>query len=109
MFVHPVEIGIGVRRFGHDLIEPCADAVCKGWRNAADYDYEKKMDDWNRAHNPRFSTVLYQSKGKYRDLSSTAVRDCVVAGGNPADLVHSVALPILLDAIRKNHEKGESQ
>ena len=30
-----------------------ADAVCKGWRNQKDYDYELHMADWNSSHNPR--------------------------------------------------------
>ena len=78
-----------------------ADAVCKGWRNRTDYAYEQRMAEWNLSHNPNFNTVLYQSKGKYRVLSSSAVRECMEEGKNPAEFLHPDALPILMDAERR--------
>lgn len=77
-----------------------ATVVCKGWRNRSDYSYELKMADWNKAHNPRFRTELYQSEGKYATLSSTEVRTLLLEGKTPEDLVHPDALPILLEALK---------
>ena len=51
-----------------------ADAVCKGYRNETDYDYEMVQDAWNREHLPGFRTVLYRAEGKHAEISSTEVR-----------------------------------
>ena len=76
-----------------------ATTVCKGWRNRSDYAYEVKMADWNRSHNPRFHTELYQSEGKYATLSSTEVRELLEEGSSPEGLVHPDALPIILESL----------
>lgn len=73
-----------------------ADAVCKGWRNEKDYDYELHMADWNREHNPRFRTELIRSRGEFADLSSTEVRARLEAGEIPEGLVHPDALQLVL-------------
>ena len=73
-----------------------ADAVCKGWRNEKDYDYEMWMANWNREHNPNFRTVLLKSEGEHATLSSTQVRDRLQAGDSLAGLVHPAALPLIL-------------
>ena len=74
-----------------------ADAVCKGYRNQTDYDYEMKMADWNAQHNPRFRTVLYPAKEERRTLSSTRVRGELAEGGDLCGLVHPNALPLILE------------
>ena len=79
-----------------------ATAVCKGWRNRADYAYELKMADWNKSHNPRFRTELYQSEGAYATLSSTEVNELLSKGEIPDGLVHPDALPILLEHLKKS-------
>lgn len=78
-----------------------ADAVCKGWRNEKDYDYEVHMADWNREHNPRFRTELIRSRGEYSDLSSTEVRGRLEAGEVPEGLVHPDALDLVLTKINR--------
>ncbi len=65
-----------------------ADAVCKGWRNEKDYDYELRMADWNRAHNPRFRTELIHAHGGHGDISSTRVRELLAKGESPEALLH---------------------
>ena len=77
-----------------------ATVVCKGWRNRTDYAYELKMADWNKSHNPRFRTELFQSDGKYANLSSTEVRNLLEEGKSPEGLVHPDALPILLERLK---------
>ena len=72
-----------------------ADAVCKGWRNATDYEYELHMADWNAAHNPRFRTELIHAKNEHADLSSTLVRE-KMARGEPLDgLLHPDVIKLL--------------
>ena len=77
-----------------------ASAVCKGWRNEKDYDYEIRMADWNRDHNPRFRTELIRSRGEYADLSSTEVRAALEEGRVPEGLVHPDALPLILTKLK---------
>lgn len=78
-----------------------ADAVCKGWRNEKDYEYELHMADWNRAHNPRFRTELIQARDTHVEISSTRVREMLVNGESFAELVHPDAIPLILDAQKK--------
>ena len=73
-----------------------ADAVCKGYRNQTDYDYEMGMADWNAQHNPRFRTVLYPAKTERQTLSSTVVRGELAEGRELLGLVHPNALPLIL-------------
>ena len=77
-----------------------ADVVCKGWRNEKDYDYEIRMADWNREHNPRFRTELIRSRGEFADLSSTEVRAALAEGRAPEGLVHPNALPLILTKLK---------
>lgn len=77
-----------------------ASAVCKGWRNAKDYDYEIRMADWNREHNPRFRTELIRSRGEFADLSSTEVRAALAEGRAPEGWVHPNALSLILTKMK---------
>lgn len=72
-----------------------ADAVVKGYRDAADLAYEQKMADWNRAHNPRFCTVLIPAAEAYRNISSTEVRRRLDAGESLSGFVHPAALGLV--------------
>ena len=86
-----------------DLFERLhADAVCKGWRTQEDYEYEMRMAEWNRAHDPRFQTVLIRSEEAYAQISSTRVRECLARGETLDGLVHPNALPLVLG---KYHEQ----
>ena len=73
-----------------------ANAVCKGYRNQTDYDYEMSMADWNAQHNPRFRTVLYPARKERQTLSSTLVRGELAQGGELCGLVHPDALALIL-------------
>ena len=77
-----------------------ADAVCKGWRNQRDYDYELHMADWNSSHNPRFRTELIRSRGEFANLSSTEVRAALAEGRAPEGWVHPDALPLILTKLK---------
>ena len=75
-----------------------ADAVCKGWRNDRDYDYEVHMADWNREHNPRFRTELIPANVLHREISSTEVRSRLASKTELADLMHPNAVAIMKEA-----------
>lgn len=65
-----------------------ADAVCKGWRNQHDYDYELHMADWNSSHNPRFRTEMIRAKSSVEHISSTEVRRRLAQGEPLEGIVH---------------------
>ena len=65
-----------------------AAAVCKGYRNEADLAWERKQDEWNRAHEPTFRTVLYRADEKHAHFSSTEVRRRLTCG-EPIDGLNS--------------------
>ena len=75
-----------------------ADAVCKGWRDLRDYDYELHMADWNQAHNPRFKTEMIHAKNAHLEVSSTKVRELLDAGKDLGGMVHADAVPLILGA-----------
>lgn len=77
-----------------------ADAVCKGYRNQKDYDYEMEMAAWNKEHNPNFKTVLYPAVDERSEVSSTLVREELNRTGRLDGLVHPNALPILLKRMK---------
>ena len=77
-----------------------ADAVCKGYRNRIDYEYEKEMADWNARHNPRFQTVLYEAKREHVTFSSTEARRLLKEGGSLEGLVHPNAIPLILRQVK---------
>jgi pantetheine-phosphate adenylyltransferase len=77
-----------------------ADAVCKGYRNQKDYDYEMEMARWNEAHNPRFRTVLYPAADSLRSISSTEVRTRLQTGEGLTGLVHPKAVPMILEQMK---------
>lgn len=61
-----------------------ADAIVKGYRNQADYDYEMKMAQYNAEHNPNAKTVLLKASESLLDVSSTAVRK-LISENQPLD------------------------
>ena len=81
-----------------------ASAVCKGWRNESDYFYELRMADWNREHNSRFRTEMIYAYGDMAEISSTKVRESLANGISPEDMIHPLAMPLV---IGKLVEKGE--
>lgn len=72
-----------------------ASAVCKGWRNEADLAYEKRMDEWNRAHNPRFVTEFFRADEAWADCSSTVVRTLLEKGEDASPYLHADAYSYL--------------
>ncbi len=82
-----------------------ADAVCKGWRNQRDYDYELHMADWNSSHNPRFRTEMIRAKQALEDISSSVVRNRLMNGESLDGIVHPDVIPMLLTKYLENGGK----
>ena len=82
-----------------------ADAVCKGWRNQKDYDYELHMADWNSSHNPRFRTEMIRAKNAVEHISSTEVRRRLMAGEPLEGIVHPDAEHLIFARFIENRGK----
>ena len=82
-----------------------ADAVCKGWRNQRDYDYELHMADWNSAHNPRFRTEMIRAKKSVEHISSSEVRRRLMAGESLEGIVHPDAEHLIFARFIENGGK----
>ena len=50
-------------------------AIVKGYRNETDLEYERKMAEFNKEHNPDAETVLLKASDGLETLSSTVVRE----------------------------------
>ena len=82
-----------------------ADAVCKGWRNQRDYDYDLHMADWNSAHNPRFRTEMIRAKKSVEHISSSEVRRRLMAGESLEGIVHPNAEHLIFARFIENGGK----
>ena len=82
-----------------------ADAVCKGWRNQRDYDYELHMADWNSSHNPRFRTEMIRAKKSVENISSSEVRRRLMAGESLEGIVHPDAEHLIFARFIENGGK----
>ena len=82
-----------------------ADAVCKGWRNQRDYDYELHMADWNSSHNPRFRTEMIRAKNSVEHISSSEVRRRLMAGESLEGIVHPDAEHLIFARFIENGGK----
>ena len=82
-----------------------ADAVCKGWRNQRDYDYELHMADWNSSHNPRFRTEMIRAKKSVEHISSSEVRRRLMAGESLEGIVHPDAEHLIFARFIENGGK----
>ena len=56
-----------------------AELIVKGYRNEADYEYELKQAEWNEEHGG-FKTRLIKCSEGFEKISSTAVREAILAG-----------------------------
>ena len=56
--------------------------VVKGYRSKKDYDYELSMAEENNRRNPALRTLLLLSPRRLRKVSSTRVRETLIAGGS---------------------------
>lgn len=80
-----------------------AEAIVKGYRNKKDYDYEMKMAEFNRDHNPDAETILLECSDGLNDVSSTEVRERILHGRSFDDLLPEQVAQLVYKFIeRKN-------
>ena len=71
----------------------------KGARNAVDFEYEKKMAEFNKNRNPALETVILFPEEGLEEVSSTALYELIKSGGEFEKHVPSGALEILKELI----------
>ena len=67
-------------------------AIVKGYRNDIDLEYERKMAEFNEAHNPKAKTVLLKANEELQELSSTKVREFIKNHKGLADYIPPAAI-----------------
>lgn len=60
--------------------------IVKGYRNAEDLEYERKMAKWNLEHSG-YETELWKADAAFADVSSTRVRGELAEGRIPTELL----------------------
>ena len=71
-----------------------ADAIIKGYRNKIDLEYEKLQADFNFTHGG-VKTVLIKCSRKYKNVSSTLVREKLAKGEDVSSLLPDGVAEIL--------------
>ena len=70
-------------------------AIVKGYRNATDLEYEKKMAEFNESHYPDGKTILLKAEETLRELSSTEVRKLIDEGRTLDEFLPQAAIKII--------------
>jgi pantetheine-phosphate adenylyltransferase len=81
-----------------------AQAIVRGIRAVADYEYELNMAQMNRRLAPDIETVFLMSSGEYSFVSSRLIKEVYQLGGDISDFV-----PPLVEARMKLKLKGDSK
>ncbi|MBQ9511318.1 MAG: pantetheine-phosphate adenylyltransferase [Clostridia bacterium] len=81
-------------------VKESVEAIIKGYRNEKDRKYEKLQADFNLAH-CGIPTVLLKCKPKYKNVSSTLVRDKLKAEEDVSSLLPEGVAEILYKDISK--------
>ena len=61
--------------------------IVKGYRTEADLPWEREQAEWNMKHGG-YETELWKCREEFECVSSTAVREKLDVGDNPAQLLH---------------------
>jgi pantetheine-phosphate adenylyltransferase len=70
-------------------------AIVKGYRNDTDLEYEQKMAEFNKEHNPNAETVLLKANEELETLSSTVVREKMLNDEKIDGLVPQKAIELI--------------
>lgn len=80
-------------------------AIVKGLRNESDLAYEKEMAVYNHEHYPLAETLYMQSYGEMAHISSSLVREKILNGELPSDMLTAKAkeyiMPLLVEKSSK--------
>ncbi|WP_461204463.1 pantetheine-phosphate adenylyltransferase [Clostridium sp. DL1XJH146] len=86
----------------HYMKEKEADVIIKGLRAVTDFEYEFQMSLMNRKLSPTIETFFMMTSAKYSYLSSSAVKQVAMFGGDLKDLIPE---KIINDVINKIKSK----
>lgn len=76
-----------------------ARAVVKGLRNAADFDYELRMEAMNRHLSPAVETLFLPPREELRFLSSSLIKEVASLGGDVSALLPATVHERLVERI----------
>ena len=77
-------------------------AIVKGYRNETDLEYEQKMAEFNKAHNPYAETVLLKASDGLETLSSTVVRERMLNDEQIDGLIPEKAIELIKKLTPRN-------
>ena len=79
-----------------------AQAIVRGLRATADFEYEFQMAMVNRRLSSEIETVFLMTTWEYSYLSSSIVKEVATLGGDYSQLVPKAVAPIIEEALRRN-------
>ncbi|GAF39071.1 hypothetical protein FC83_GL002476 [Agrilactobacillus composti DSM 18527 = JCM 14202] len=83
-----VEVIAAPRKLTVDLaVELKAQALIRGLRNTADFEYEAGVAQMNKAQNADIETVFFMADQKYTFISSSMIKEVAAFGGDVSALV----------------------
>lgn len=87
------------------LLESGARIYVRGIRNRKDVKFERKMKKRNKEIYPFIRTKFFKCSKKFRDVSSSMVRELILSGGDYIDLVPETVRPKIIKLIAKKTKK----
>lgn len=88
--------------------EKGACALVKGLRAVTDFEYEFQMALINKKLNPQLETIFITTAAEYMYLSSSAVREIAVFGGDLKDSVPEPLQHMIWERFSKSQEKEDT-
>lgn len=61
--------------------------IVRGVRNVVDFEFERSIASINKRLNKSLETVFLMTPVEYSDISSTVVREILINGGDPSELL----------------------
>ncbi|HWA81912.1 MAG TPA: pantetheine-phosphate adenylyltransferase, partial [Fimbriimonadaceae bacterium] len=102
--------GVRVESFDGLLVDYArqagAQAIVRGLRATADFEYEFQMAMVNRRLRSDVETVFLMTRWDYSYLSSSIVKEVATLGGEFRELVPGQAVPIIEAALRRRNAQA---
>lgn len=84
-----------------------ADAIVRGLRATADFEYEFQMAMVNRKMQPNIETVFFMTNWEHSYVSSSIVKEVALLHGDFQSLVPAPVAPLIEQAVlEKGHRRG---
>jgi pantetheine-phosphate adenylyltransferase len=88
--------------------EAGADAIVRGLRATADFEYEFQMAMVNRKMQPQIETVFFMTNWEHSYVSSSIVKEVAMLHGDFHSLVPPAVAPLIEQAVRDRAHKPSS-